>query len=450
MRRAVTLGVYGCLAAWLVAATSTAAASPPPDGVAFFEQKIRPVLVKECYRCHSAGAKAVKGGLRLDSRAGVLAGGDSGPGGRAGQARREPAARRPAARRDRDAPQGQAARRGRRRLRALGPDRGAPTRATGRPPPRRSRGDRRRGRPRVLGLPAAPAPRRPRGRRRRLAARPTSTASSSPRWRRRGSGRSPTPTGRRCSAGSTSTSIGLPPTPEEIDAFVADPSPGRLRAAGRSPARLAPLRRALGPALARRGPLRRVADAPRASSSRTPGGTATTSSTPSTPTCPSTASSASRSPATCCPAPSLGRPPPAADRDDVPRPRQHQPRGAGQAAARMDVVDEQLDTIGKAFLARRSAAPAATTTSSTRSRPATTTPWPASSATPRPWSTPTSPMAGVPLPVPPSRRRRSAGTRRPSPISNRASRRPATRAKETQRCGSSGGGQGGRLADRPS
>src|SRR5438270_510593 len=50
-----------------------------PDGIAFFEQKIRPVLVKECYSCHSAGAKAVKGGLRLDTRAGVLAGGESGP-----------------------------------------------------------------------------------------------------------------------------------------------------------------------------------------------------------------------------------------------------------------------------------------------------------------------------------------------------------------------------------
>ncbi len=50
-----------------------------PDGVAFFEKKIRPVLVKECYSCHSSEAKRLKGGLRLDSRAGVLKGGDSGP-----------------------------------------------------------------------------------------------------------------------------------------------------------------------------------------------------------------------------------------------------------------------------------------------------------------------------------------------------------------------------------
>ncbi len=44
----------------------------------FFEAKIRPVLVEKCYECHSAGAKAVKGGLRLDTRAGLLTGGDSG------------------------------------------------------------------------------------------------------------------------------------------------------------------------------------------------------------------------------------------------------------------------------------------------------------------------------------------------------------------------------------
>ena len=52
--------------------------------------------------------------------------------------------------------------------------------------------------------------------------------------------------------------IGLPPTPEEVEAFVADDSPRRLRTAGRPPARRPPLRRALGPALARPGPLRRV------------------------------------------------------------------------------------------------------------------------------------------------------------------------------------------------
>ena len=45
----------------------------------FFERKIRPVLVGHCYECHSSGAKKIKGGLVLDSRAGVMKGGDTGP-----------------------------------------------------------------------------------------------------------------------------------------------------------------------------------------------------------------------------------------------------------------------------------------------------------------------------------------------------------------------------------
>ena len=45
----------------------------------FFEQKIRPVLVKHCYRCHAADSQPLRGGLRLDTAAAVRAGGDSGP-----------------------------------------------------------------------------------------------------------------------------------------------------------------------------------------------------------------------------------------------------------------------------------------------------------------------------------------------------------------------------------
>ena len=48
------------------------------DGVAFFENEIRPILVEHCYECHSKAGK-VKGGLLLDSRNGIDAGGDSGP-----------------------------------------------------------------------------------------------------------------------------------------------------------------------------------------------------------------------------------------------------------------------------------------------------------------------------------------------------------------------------------
>ena len=45
----------------------------------FFENKIRPVLAEHCYECHSATSKKIKGGLRLDTRANLLAGGDTGP-----------------------------------------------------------------------------------------------------------------------------------------------------------------------------------------------------------------------------------------------------------------------------------------------------------------------------------------------------------------------------------
>ena len=47
-------------------------------GVEFFEAKIRPVLLEHCYECHSVEAKNVKGGLRLDSREATKQGGDSG------------------------------------------------------------------------------------------------------------------------------------------------------------------------------------------------------------------------------------------------------------------------------------------------------------------------------------------------------------------------------------
>ncbi|HVE39686.1 MAG TPA: PSD1 and planctomycete cytochrome C domain-containing protein [Planctomycetota bacterium] len=56
-------------------------AAPPlsSEQVEFFEKKIRPIFVERCYKCHSASAGKAKGGLFLDSREGVLKGGDSGP-----------------------------------------------------------------------------------------------------------------------------------------------------------------------------------------------------------------------------------------------------------------------------------------------------------------------------------------------------------------------------------
>lgn len=50
-----------------------------PEQAAFFEAKIRPVLAKSCYTCHSAKAKRLKAGLRVDGRQALLDGGDNGP-----------------------------------------------------------------------------------------------------------------------------------------------------------------------------------------------------------------------------------------------------------------------------------------------------------------------------------------------------------------------------------
>lgn len=70
---------FGCKVA--VAAEPAKEPDKPLDRqeVEFFEKKIRPVLVAQCYKCHASDAKEVKGGLLLDSSAGLLAGGESGP-----------------------------------------------------------------------------------------------------------------------------------------------------------------------------------------------------------------------------------------------------------------------------------------------------------------------------------------------------------------------------------
>jgi hypothetical protein len=72
----------GLLALWAgrAAAASDVPAAPAAADVEFFESRVRPVLVEHCYKCHSAGSESLKGGLRLDSRDGLLRGGESGPG----------------------------------------------------------------------------------------------------------------------------------------------------------------------------------------------------------------------------------------------------------------------------------------------------------------------------------------------------------------------------------
>jgi cytochrome c553 len=68
------------LLAAIVCATAGAlhAAVPTAQQVEFFEKQIRPILAERCYECHSAEKKQ-KGGLSLDTRGAVLKGGDTGP-----------------------------------------------------------------------------------------------------------------------------------------------------------------------------------------------------------------------------------------------------------------------------------------------------------------------------------------------------------------------------------
>ncbi len=57
---------------------ATAAEPLPPAQLEFFEARIRPVLVEQCYKCHNS-TKSAEGGLAVDHRAALLKGGDSGP-----------------------------------------------------------------------------------------------------------------------------------------------------------------------------------------------------------------------------------------------------------------------------------------------------------------------------------------------------------------------------------
>lgn len=63
----------------LTASFSARAESAEEEKLDFFEKKVRPILVNNCYNCHSADTKPA-GGLRVDDRTGLFSGGDTGPG----------------------------------------------------------------------------------------------------------------------------------------------------------------------------------------------------------------------------------------------------------------------------------------------------------------------------------------------------------------------------------
>ncbi|HVU15537.1 MAG TPA: PSD1 and planctomycete cytochrome C domain-containing protein [Candidatus Didemnitutus sp.] len=90
MRARLKASLFGAmaLAGAAIAAVATKPVTPvtiPPqrplssDDLQFFETKIRPLLVNNCYKCHSRDADKIKGGYLLDTREGMLEGGDDGP-----------------------------------------------------------------------------------------------------------------------------------------------------------------------------------------------------------------------------------------------------------------------------------------------------------------------------------------------------------------------------------
>ena len=82
--------IIGCRdqTAWLVlgalACTVLAGSAHAADSDATFTQKVRPLLARKCFECHSSKSDELKGNLKLESVDDILKGGDSGPAVKAG------------------------------------------------------------------------------------------------------------------------------------------------------------------------------------------------------------------------------------------------------------------------------------------------------------------------------------------------------------------------------
>src|SRR5262245_27911067 len=85
LARLLPFGAFAAAALLLASAARPASsgeakkpqAEPTKAAAQFFESKIRPLLAETCFKCH--GDKKQRGGLRVDSLAALLEGGDSGP-----------------------------------------------------------------------------------------------------------------------------------------------------------------------------------------------------------------------------------------------------------------------------------------------------------------------------------------------------------------------------------
>lgn len=66
---------------WFLVGTTLPALAETPtvQQVDFFREKVRPILADHCFKCHSHDADKIKGGLVVDSREGLLTGGDTEP-----------------------------------------------------------------------------------------------------------------------------------------------------------------------------------------------------------------------------------------------------------------------------------------------------------------------------------------------------------------------------------
>lgn len=70
--------VVGLLCVTWTSALAGEQAEPSAEQIEFFEREVRPLLAEHCYSCHSASAEKLQAGLRVDTRAGMIDGGDSG------------------------------------------------------------------------------------------------------------------------------------------------------------------------------------------------------------------------------------------------------------------------------------------------------------------------------------------------------------------------------------
>jgi len=77
--RFARLALGGAFFAILTGNTTFAAPPPSREQLNFFESKIRPILVDNCYKCHSSKSEKLKGGLSLEFRDAILKGGENGP-----------------------------------------------------------------------------------------------------------------------------------------------------------------------------------------------------------------------------------------------------------------------------------------------------------------------------------------------------------------------------------